>query len=115
MKKLVWSETDTRGGEISLQVPKPASTPQASPRHPVDLDFYEDIAVMAVPQTTERIDDIERKIGAAAKPVRRSPDPDMPGIPIDAIIDLTAHMDDDGSLQATLPKGDWAILRFGYT
>ncbi len=115
MKKLVWSETDTRGGEISLQVPKPTSTPQASPRHPVDLDFYEDIAVMAVPQTTERIDDIERKIGAAAKPLRRSPDPDMPGIPIDAIIDLTAHMDDDGSLQATLPKGDWAILRFGYT
>lgn len=115
MKQLVWSETDTRGGEISLRVPKPDATPKASPRHPVDLDFYEDIAVIAVPRTAERIEDIERKIGAAAKPVSRTAGPDGPGIPRDAVVDLTAHMDDDGLLRATLPKGDWTILRFGYT
>jgi hypothetical protein len=119
MKELIWSETSTRGGEISLQTPRPESKSKASPRHPprhpVDLEFYEDIAVIAVPRTTERIDEIERKMGAAAKPISRLPGADAPGIPADAVIDLTANMDDDGLLHATLPPGEWVILRFGYT
>src|SRR3990170_1459724 len=61
MKELIWSEARTQGGEISLQAPRPASKSNSSPRHPVDLEFYEDIAVIAVPQTAERIDEIERK------------------------------------------------------
>ena len=115
MKQLIWSETNTRGGEISLQPARPESASQSSPRHPVDLDFYEDIAVLAVPRTAQRIDEIERKIGAAAKPVSRVPGPPVPGIPSAAVIELTAKMDDDGRLRATLPPGDWVILRFGYT
>lgn len=115
MKELIWSETSTHGGEISLRTPRPESKSQASPRHPVDLEFYEDIAVIAVPRTTQRLDEIERKIGAAARPVSRLPGADVPGIPAKAVIDLTANMDDDGQLRAKLPPGDWMILRFGYT
>lgn len=115
MKELIWSETSTRGGEISLQAPRPQSKTKSSPRYPVDLEFYADIAVIAVPQTAERIDEIERKIGAAARPVSRLPGRSVPGIPADAVIDLTSKMDDDGRLHAKLPPGDWTILRFGYT
>lgn len=115
MKQLIWSETSTRGGAVSLTAPRPESKLKSTPRHPVDLDFYEDIAVIAVPQTAERIDNIDRKIGAAARPVSRVPGPHVPGIPAGAIVDLTANMDGDGLLRATLPPGDWVILRFGYT
>lgn len=115
MKRLVWSETRTKGGEILLKPSRPDTKPTATPRHPVDLELYEDVAVIAVPHTAERIDDIERKIGAAAKPVSRLPSDAVRGIPADAVIDLTANMGDDGTLQATLPQGDWVILRFGYT
>jgi len=31
------------------------------------------------------------------------------------IIDLTNQMDDNGVLKTTLPKGNWTILRFGFT
>lgn len=31
------------------------------------------------------------------------------------IIDLSASLDDTGKLNATLPSGDWTVLRFGYT
>lgn len=123
MKQLIWSETNTRGGQISLRLPRPElefkSTPRHRSMHGADLEFYEDIAVIAVPRTMERIDDIERKIGAADKPVTRPVLPGSsspkPGIPAEAVIDLTAKMGDDGVVHATLPAGDWEILRFGYT
>lgn len=31
------------------------------------------------------------------------------------VIDLTANLAADGTLKATLPKGQWTIMRFGYT
>lgn len=36
-------------------------------------------------------------------------------IPKDKIVDLSKQMLKDGTLNAVLPKGDWTILRFGYT
>ncbi|WP_158837340.1 glycosyl hydrolase [Polaribacter sp. L3A8] len=33
----------------------------------------------------------------------------------DEVINLTAFMDDKGTLNANLPKGKWTIMRFGYT
>lgn len=32
-----------------------------------------------------------------------------------SIIDLSKHIDSQGRLSATLPAGDWTIMRFGYT
>jgi hypothetical protein len=115
MKQLVWSETKTAGGEVSLRVPKSNTEPASKPRHPVDLDFYQDIAVIAVPQTTERLDGRDKKIGAAAKPVSRLVDNEVQGIPLNKVLNLTSKMTDDGFLEATLPPGDWVILRFGFT
>lgn len=113
MKQLIWSETETRGGDISLVVPKSDTAPRYNPRHPVDLDFYRDVAVIAVPRTTERLDDLDRKINWASKPVRRPPGEEVEGIPLDRVVDLTSKMDADGAVSATLPSGDWVILRFG--
>ncbi len=120
MKQLVWSETKTAGGEISLKVPKSDTGPASKPRHPVDLDFYQDIAVLAVPQTTERLTELDKKIGAAAKPVSRSTRQKkvrgaMAGIPLEQVLNLSAEITDDGILETTLPPGNWVILRFGFT
>ncbi len=118
MKQLVWSETETWGGEVSLHVPKSKTGPPSKPRHPVDLNFYQDIAVIAVPQTTERLDHLQSKVGAAAKPVSRSIDPEVDsvdGIPLHQVLDLTEGMTADGMLTTILPPGDWVILRFGFT
>lgn len=115
MKQVVWTETPTAGGDISLSIPKPPSRPASHPRYPVDLDFYRDIAVIAVPQAAERLEEIAAKSGAAAKPVSRLPRKDVAGIPRDRVLNLTGKMTDDGRLTAVLPPGHWVILRFGYT
>lgn len=115
MKQLVWSETYTAGGDVALKLPKSDTGPPAKPRHPVDLDFYQDIAVIAVPRTSERLEDLDRKINAAAKPVSRLVAGDVPGIPLDKVLNLTSRMDGEGYVKASLPPGDWVILRFGFT
>lgn len=114
MKQLVWSETETGGGEISLELPRSETRPRYTPRHPVDLEFYRDIAVIAVPRTTDRLDDVERKTAAASRPVRRLfPEEDVEAIPLSQVIDLTSKMHEGGKLDARLPEGDWVVLRFG--
>ncbi|MCB2080476.1 MAG: glycoside hydrolase [Novosphingobium sp.] len=40
---------------------------------------------------------------------------DAPGVAIDKIVNLTARMRDDGSLDWTPPAGNWTIMRFGYS
>lgn len=43
--------------------------------------------------------------------------PDEPDtvIPLDEIVDVTAHMKPDGSLSWNVPAGNWTILRIGHT
>ena len=47
--------------------------------------------------------------------------PPMAVPPVDAVIDpaevinLSRHLQSDGSLKASLPDGEWTIMRFGYT
>jgi hypothetical protein len=114
MKQLVWSETETGGGEISIELPRSKTRHRYTPRHPVDLEFYEDVAVIAVPRTTDRLADVERKTVSAARPVRRLfPEEEVETIPLGDVIDLTAKVSEDGQLRATLPEGDWVVLRFG--
>ena len=43
------------------------------------------------------------------------PTPDTPAVAEDAILDLTSRMKPDGSLDWTPPKGQWRVLRMGYS
>jgi alpha-L-rhamnosidase len=43
------------------------------------------------------------------------PTPDAPALPAGAVIDLTGKMQGDGSLDWTPPKGQWRVLRMGYS
>ena len=59
------------------------------PQPKAKLDFYRDIAVVAVPET----DPVDPK----------------------AIIDLSKQMDKEGRLTWNAPAGDWIVYRFGHT
>ncbi|GEN98577.1 DNA-binding protein [Novosphingobium sediminis] len=43
------------------------------------------------------------------------PTPDAPALPEDAAIDLSEHLKQDGTLDWTPPKGQWHVLRLGYS
>ena len=43
------------------------------------------------------------------------PTPEAPALPESAVIDLTSRLKPDGSLDWTPPKGQWRVLRLGYT
>ncbi len=105
MKKLVWTETKTKGGAVSVKLAQ----------SPGKLGFYRDIAVLAVPATTERLEKMDAKINWATKPVIRPDATGVRGIARDQVLDLTDQMDAAGKITTTLPPGEWVILRFGYT
>ncbi len=89
MQKLVWSKTESKGGKLDMQLPKPelpifegwGSTKQRAV-------FYKDVAVLAVPAS--------------------------PNINTKNIIDLSASLDSKGRLKYKLPKGNWVIYRIGH-
>ena len=79
-----------------------------------------ELALYAVP----RVDHFEQKAGFFAWVLhvdpaidRRATRPVPPGETIDrnAVLDLTARLGVDGSLDWTPPSGRWAVLRFGYS
>lgn len=105
MKRVVWSETETAGGPVAVTLPQPEGK----------LGFYRDIAVIAVPATTERLDTLPPKVGEATKPVTRVLSGPVSAIPEDQVIMLSGKMDASGKLSADLPRGRWMILRFGFT
>ncbi|MEI6642783.1 MAG: glycosyl hydrolase [Novosphingobium sp.] len=43
------------------------------------------------------------------------PTPDAPALPAGAVIDLTGKLQPDGTLDWTPPKGQWRVLRLGYS
>ncbi|MEZ0469880.1 glycosyl hydrolase [Luteimonas salinilitoris] len=114
MKRLVWSETNVSGGDLSLPLPRPDLAP-AYPERTVPMEpYFVDVAVVAVPETAERIAEFEAKAGWGSRPVTRDTRV-LPGIPPDRVIVLSGRMDAAGRLTASLPPGEWTILRFGYT
>ncbi len=116
MKRLVWTETSVSGGgALAATLPLPDLTPYYGGRGVPKERFYRDIALLAVPATSARIENLEPKISWAAKPVTRPTGPDTPGIAPASIIDLTGKMDAMGQLTVELPPGDWTLLRFGFT
>lgn len=115
MKRLVFSEVNVAGGApVALDLPEPDTKPFYGGRGVPKEKFYRDVAVLAVPVTAERLDDLPGKIAWKAKPVTRSTDRKSAIAP-ERVLNLTAQVDAGGRLTATLPAGEWTILRFGFT
>ncbi|WP_298194194.1 glycosyl hydrolase [Novosphingobium sp.] len=71
-----------------------------------------ELAFSASPRTHR----FEEKAGfATTLDYNAIPTPDAPAIPEGAVIDLTSRMQPDGSLDWTPPKGEWRVLRLGYS
>ncbi|AWI09469.1 glycosyl hydrolase [Ereboglobus luteus] len=115
MKKLVWTETTIESDG--------ASPVQVTLKRPsAKENFYRDVAVLAVPADPPnakpfRLPDWEKKIKLTSNAVARVPvDTDNSrAIPRERIINITSQADADGNCRATLPKGRWAVIRFGFT
>jgi len=121
MKKIVWSEVDVDGGkQISMDLPQP----------PKSL-MYEDVLVQAIPKKegapvqNEAIENWKKKtfnekIGwKGVYPLHElrddyDGDGKLMAVRKDQVIDLTANFK-NGKLDWIAPKGDWTIIRYGYT
>lgn len=116
MKRLVWTETHVQGGDrVTVTLPQPDLKPYYSARGvPKDL-FYREVAVLAVPATDDRLEDLEKKIAWGAKPVVRKKAGGRPGLSLTHVRNLTGELLPSGELQVSLPPGTWSVLRFGYT
>lgn len=127
MKHLVFSETEVAGGkkvDLVLPVPEQRSTPW----HTMKNDFYEDVAVYAVPATAKPvIADINEKAL-----YERYPYSSWPGVkthlPAPAefdetavsrslqpgeIINITQFLKPGGQLVWDVPEGNWTLVRMG--
>ena len=109
MKVTVFTETVAKG---------PSKFSGTLPRTKKDHGFYEDIAVLAYPTPAPgaALSSLSVKIGLSRGPVvRNTKEFDRSKTVSKAgIIDLTAKMKKDGSLDWDVPAGDWTILRIGY-
>ncbi len=137
MKHLVSSSIQVHGGErtpIKLPTPSPKKpyfgegsfTPELKQRW---LDYYEDVAVLAFPTPAGNfhIRDIDEKALYYREPYSSKPGVKsfLPSIAHDTepmhgtailpgtIIDVTAFMKPDGTLEWNVPQGKWTIMRFG--
>ena len=125
MQRVVWSETNISGpAKVSIKLERPDVRPIDTKVFKMkEIDFYRDIKVYAVPQVGEsRISSLRVKKGmmphhsdpkdASLKTVEDSVvAADI--IPYPKVIDVTEHMDADGSLNWNAPAGKWTLLRMG--
>ncbi len=112
MQRLTWSEITVEGPKsIRLSLPQP----------PTSLNFYRDIAVLAIPYLTNQAI-IPNWQGKAVFNYYPQPfhfpvhflDVGRP-ILIKQVIDLTSKLNSRGELEWDVPAGKWRIIRFGYT
>ena len=91
MRRLIWTDTVMTGGKkVILTLPQPKLSPKAGKMNTQKISsIYDEIAVLAVPQT-----------GAA--------------VPVKELIDLAKSMKPDGTLEWNAPEGKWKIIRIGY-
>jgi hypothetical protein len=75
--------------------------------------------VECVPHVTARVHRFEDKAGFSTRAIVATDDtPAVAGTDapaVSAIIDLTTKLRSDGTLDWVPPKGDWVVLRFGYS
>ncbi|UBM57467.1 glycoside hydrolase [Marinilongibacter aquaticus] len=119
-KQTVFSELKIKGGKrVKVELPKP----------PMHDDFYREIAVLAyplkqIPEDRPAIRDFENKSARKevgwSVPETRNLLVDIESTPgeedarLSQVIDLTAFVK-EGYLNWKAPKGEWAILRMGYS
>jgi hypothetical protein len=115
MQVVVWSETAVKGADhFNGKLPQP----------PSKMNYYQDIAVLAFPTPAHKLT-IENLPGKSAVvrqpgliPPAPVPVPADSAVAADKIVDLTAEMKPDGTLEWSPPgggDGDWTILRIGHT
>jgi len=121
-KLLTWSEIRVSGGKRWS-----ASLPQPEFRD----SFYRDIAVLAIPfhesdTNIPPVSDLKRKIAAreaafSAQDMRtvfltdKNEGDGRVHAQGQEVLNLTDKLNDKGVLQWDVPKGEWTIMRFGYT
>jgi len=120
-KKYIWSETKISGGtNLAIQLPAPKARE----------NFYRDSFVVAYrlknsPPAAPLKNWKQKALQESLKPFS-APDSsplfaELPATPgeqdVNAadVVDLTAKLGADGILKWAAPRGDWQILRFGYT
>ncbi|MDR2130416.1 MAG: glycosyl hydrolase [Odoribacteraceae bacterium] len=146
MQHLVYAPVNVSGaGKKTLQLPKPGPVEPIFRREPaVQAEwerFYEDVAVLAFPANTSRIDtgyvvdggylrmrEIEERALYYRKPYSSvsfgvkeylstyhsyAARPGDTPVAKAAVIDLTALLQPDGSLTWEVPAGEWTVMRFG--
>ncbi|MCC5931431.1 MAG: hypothetical protein JJU28_19445 [Cyclobacteriaceae bacterium] len=127
MKHLVFSETEIVGKQkvdITLPVPQQRSTPW----HTMKDDYYEDVAVYAIPNSAKPIiNDINEKALYERYPYSSYPNvkTHLPApasfenvheskiLNREAIIDISEYLQDGGQLVWEAPEGNWTIVRMG--
>lgn len=125
-KRLVYSEMRVGGGKHLSTLLKQPQTNQG---------FYQDIAVLAFPLLPQNVTEkcitflneklALQEIGGSAPDCRfllnnDAPDKRIGGkttyvVAAKTVINLTDKMDNTGQLSCSLPKGEWCIMRVGYT
>ena len=114
MQRITTSEVRVSGpGKFDATLPQP----------PTKLDFYRDIAVLAFPEKSNSgshpaIGDLNDKAGFKDHAVESSTASDNPAAGVISgrkIVDLTSRLGADGHLNWKIPRGNWTILRVGYT
>ena len=113
MQRVVWTEKVVQG---------PASFTGVLPRPQAVRDYYEDIAVLAMPAPAveARIPDIQGKSSATPQhfPPQRAKFASLREdsvIPRGRVVEVTGKMDPSGKLTWDVPAGKWLILRLGHT
>jgi len=101
-------------GEPNWGVPGAVKDPLFPPSGKQGLITVTDFRLSSVP----RIDHFEVKAGFDTTKdyfgLEKRAEDDQ-GVPVSSVIDLTARMQPDGTLDWTPPPGDWKILRIGYS
>ena len=126
MQHLVFSSVELKGPQNhSAQLPVP--TQRSNEFNTFASPFYEDVAVLAFPRRDPVIADINEKAlfdrgpytsWKHVKPHLPAPaNFDEPGpaevIQPNEILDLTKHLKPDGTLEWTVPAGEWTVIRMG--
>ncbi len=126
MQHLVFSSIDLSGPR-SYSAALPLPVQRSTPFHNMPDAYYVDVAVLAFPSRKPIIDDINEKALYLRDPFSSAPGvkPYLPtsaryiepgdarAIPPSRIVDLTKQLRPDGTLDWSVPEGDWTVLRMG--
>lgn len=126
MQHLVYSSVDLQGPQAcsqKLPVPDQLHEPFLSMNNP----FYEDVVVLAFPSSSPVIPDVNEKALYKREPYSSwkhvkpylptsshyaEPGEEQAVVP-DRILDITNHLQPDGTLDWQVPDGKWTVVRMG--